>query len=124
MLYSRIMLGHLIGGVAGAAALWYLVASVWASSVRTHNPDLREGAGQIRYGWRCPRCGRMEAPSCRVKKCGGPLVWITRKTKIRCSRCAIGFVAHPLLFRETPRPRKLHCSQCGNTWRNTNWRLD
>jgi transcription elongation factor Elf1 len=118
------MLGYLAGGVTGAVALWYAVASAWAASVRTHNPDLREGAGQIRYGWRCPRCGRLEAPSCQVRKCGGPLVWVSRNTRIRCSRCHRGFVAHPMLFREAPRRRKMHCRQCGWSGRISHWRLD
>ena len=118
------MLGYLIGGAVGVVAFWCVVAAAWASSVRTHNPDLREGAGQILYGWRCPQCGRMEAPSCTVNKCGGPLVWVARNTKIHCSRCHKGFVAHPMLFRETPRPRKMHCRQCGWAGVVADWRLD
>lgn len=115
---------YVLGFVFTGVVLWVVVAMAWASSISQHNPDLREGAGQIRYGWRCPKCGRMEAPSCEVNKCGGPLVWVQRNTKIKCSRCHRNFIAHPLLFRETPRPRTMHCRQCNWSGKIADFRLD
>ncbi len=96
------MIPYVLGGVVAAAGLWYAVASVWASSVAKHNPDLREGAGEIRYGWRCPRCGRVEAPMCKINKCGGPLVWVQRGARIKCARCHRNYVFSPMFFRQTP----------------------
>ena len=115
---------YVLGLAAGSVVVWYGIAMAWASSVAQHSPDLREGVGQVRYGWRCPRCGRVEAPACTVNKCGGPLVWVAKGTKIKCSRCYRNLVAHPMLFREAPRPRSLRCSQCGWSGKITNFKLD
>jgi hypothetical protein len=118
------VLPYVLGGVAAAAGLWYAVASVWASSVSKHNPDLREGAGEIRYGWRCPRCGRVEAPVCKFNNCGGPLVWVQRGARIKCARCHRNYVFSPMLFRQTPGPATRHCRQCGWKGKITNWKVD
>lgn len=104
---------YALAGIALLLLLWYLVGLAWASSISTHKLELREQVVQTRYGWRCPRCGRVEAPSCRVNKCGGPLVWVQRGTRIKCARCHRYLVAHPMLFRQTPRPARRRCRQCG-----------
>lgn len=107
-----------------AILLWYLAGQAWASSVARHEPDLREQALQTRYGWRCPRCGRTQAPFCRVNRCGGPLVWVQQGTRIKCARCHRYLIPHPMLFRQTPRPRRKHCPQCG--WQGVirDWTID
>ncbi len=115
---------YVVAVAAGGLAIWYGLATSWASSVSKHNPDLREGAGQARYGWRCPKCGRVEAPSCTVNRCGGPLVWVAKGTKIKCSRCHRILVAHPMLFRETPRPRTVRCRQCGWSGKMAGFKLE
>jgi len=115
---------YVLGFTAGGLAVWYAIAAAWASSVSKHNPDLREGAGQLRYGWRCPRCGNMEAPACSVNRCGGPLVWVQRNTRIKCARCHRSFVPHPMLFRVTPRARFKHCRKCGWRGKITDFKLD
>jgi hypothetical protein len=104
---------HILGGVIVAAAVvWVLLALGWASSVSRHTPELRDSVIQVRYGWKCPKCGRSHAPSCRVNKCGGPLVWVQRGTSIKCARCHRRFVAHPLLFSQTPKPWLKWCNGC------------
>ncbi len=113
-----------IGIVLGGLALWYLIGQAWASSVAQHNPELREGAGQERYGWRCTRCGAIQAPVCPVKKCGGPLVWVQHNTRIKCARCHFVLIPHPMLFRSLPKPRKVHCRQCGWRGKISDFRID
>jgi len=100
-----------VGGVL--ALLWYLAAAAWASSVARHRPELHEGVQRTRYGWRCPKCGDISAPACKVNNCGGPLVWSQRDTRIKCTRCHRYFIAHPMLFRQIPRPRRTRCRHCG-----------
>ncbi len=100
------------GAVAVVLAGWYAVAMAWASSVAKHQPDLSDAVHQIRYGWKCKRCGRVHAPACSVGKCGGPLVWVQKGTRIKCARCHTYLVAHPMLFRQTPRPRRILCRYC------------
>jgi hypothetical protein len=102
---------YVIGGAAAAVAGWYAVATAWASSVAKHQPDLRDMA-QTRYGWRCTKCGYAHTPTCKAGDCGGPLVWVQQGTRIKCARCHRYFVAHPMLFRQTPRPRRMFCSKC------------
>ncbi len=114
---------YVLAGAALVGALWYLVAMAWASSVSKQSLELREQVIQTRYGWRCPRCGHTEAPSCRVNNCGGPLVWVQRGTRIKCARCHRYFVAHPMLFRQTPRPRRQRCPQCGWVGVVTDWKV-
>jgi len=104
---------YLLAGIGLVVLLWYLAAMAWAASVAKHQPELRDQLVQVRFGWRCPRCGRLEAPSCKVGKCGGPLVWVQRGTRIKCSRCHRYFIPHPMLFRQTPRPGRRRCRQCG-----------
>lgn len=115
---------YLIAGLIIALSIWVAAAVFWASSVAKHNPELRESAGSVRYGWRCPRCSRMEAPSCKVNKCGGALVWVQRGTRIKCSRCHRNYVASPLLFRQVPGPKRMTCRQCGWSGTITDWRVD
>ncbi len=114
---------YVLAGVALAGLLWYGLATAWASSVAKQSMELREQVVQVRYGWRCPRCGHVEAPSCKVNNCGGPLVWVQRGTRIKCARCHRYFIPHPMLFRQTPRPRRMRCPQCG--WRGvvTDWKV-
>ena len=115
---------YVIGGIVGAAAVvWALVALAWASSVSRHTPELRESIRQIRYGWKCPKCGRIHAPICKVNKCGGPLVWVQRGASIKCSRCHRRFIPHPFLFKLTPRPRRMWCSSCKSIGLITDWKL-
>jgi len=117
-------LGYYVGGALGALLLlWYTVAMAWASSVARHQPELRESAQQVRYGWRCPRCGRTYSPSCKVDKCGGPLVWVQRGTRIKCARCHRCFIAHPMLFRQTPRARRMWCRQCNWVGVVKDWKI-
>jgi transcription elongation factor Elf1 len=113
-------LGVLIGVLL---LLWYLVAAAWASSVARHNPELHEGVQRSRYGWRCPQCGTMTAPSCTVNKCGGPLVWVQRETRIKCSRCHRYLIAHPMLFQQVPRPGRARCRQCGWSGLIKEWKI-
>jgi transcription elongation factor Elf1 len=116
----------LIGLGVGAAVLlvlWFLVAGVWASSVAQHKPELHEGVQRSRYGWRCPQCGHMAAPSCKVNKCGGPLVWVQRETRIKCARCHRYLIAHPMLFQQIPRPGRARCRQCGWSGRIKEWKI-
>lgn len=103
--------------------VWYLVGKAWAASVAKHRPVLHESAQQVRYGWRCPKCGHTEAPSCRVNNCGGPLVWVQRQTRIKCARCHRYLIAHPMLFRQTPRPRRVRCRQCRRWGLVRDWKL-
>ena len=115
---------YVVGGtLAGTLVLWYALGAVWAASVAKHEPTLRASAGQARYGWRCPRCGRTEAPQCRVDDCGGALVWVQHNTRIKCSRCHRYFIPHPMLFRQTPRPRRVRCRGCGWIGVMRQWRL-
>lgn len=117
-------MGYYVGGALGAALLlWYAAATAWASSVARHQPELRESARQVRYGWRCPRCGRTHTPSCKADKCGGPLVWVQRGTRIKCARCHRYFIAHPMLFRQAPRPRPMWCRQCMWVGVVRSWRI-
>jgi DNA-directed RNA polymerase subunit RPC12/RpoP len=101
-----------LGLVLVAAVLWIVLGVAWASSVASHMPELRDGAQQVRYGWRCPRCGKTHTPNCKASNCGGPLVWVQRETTIKCARCHRRFIPHPLLFRRTPRSRHMWCSGC------------
>lgn len=115
---------YLVGGLVGAAAvLWILLALAWASSVARHTPELRDSVQQVRYGWKCPRCGRTHTPVCRVSKCGGPLVWVQRSTTIKCARCHRRFIAHPFLFRRTPRARRMWCRACNAISLITDWKV-
>jgi DNA-directed RNA polymerase subunit RPC12/RpoP len=108
------MLGYVVGGViAGVLLLWYGVAKAWSSSVALHQPELHEGSQRLRFGWCCPRCAHTTAPACKVVQCGGPLVWVQQGTRIKCVRCHRYFIAHPMLFRQTPRPRHVRCRRCG-----------
>ena len=95
-----------------AAALWIVVGLSWAASVARHTPELRESTQQVRYGWRCPKCGKTHSPTCKADRCGGPLVWVQKGASIKCARCHRRFIAHPLLFRRTPRSRPMWCSGC------------
>lgn len=118
------MLASIIVGVVALVLLaWYGVASAWASSVARHQPELHETVQGRRYGWRCPKCGHVEAPVCRVGNCGGPLVWVQRQTRIKCARCHRYFIPHPMLFRQTPRPRYARCRQCGWIGIVRDWKL-
>lgn len=103
--------------------IWYALGMAWASSVSLHRPELHESVQQTRFGWRCPKCGHTEAPACRVRNCGGPLVWVQRGTRIKCARCHRYFIPHPMLFRQTPRPRRVRCPQC--SWKGViaDWRV-
>ena len=104
---------HVLAGAAGVLLiLWYALAMAWSSSVAKHRPELHGTVQRTRYGWKCPRCGRVHVPACKVNKCGGPLVWVQRETRIKCTRCYRHFVAHPMLFRQLPRPRPMWCRQC------------
>jgi len=115
---------YVIGGIVGAAVvLWGLVSLAWASSAARHTPELRESIRQIRYGWKCPKCGRVHAPNCKVNKCGGPLVWVQRGASIKCARCHRRFIPHPFLFRLTPRPRRMWCNACKSIRLITDWKL-
>lgn len=115
---------YIVLGIALAVVtLWVLLALAWASSVARHTPELRDSVRQIRYGWNCPKCGRTHAPSCRINNCGGPLVWVQRGTSIKCARCHRRFIPHPLLFRLTPRPRRMWCGSCKSVSLVTNWKL-
>jgi len=135
---------YLLAGIGLVVLLWYLVAMAWAASVAKHEPELRDQMVQVRFGWRCPRCGRLEAPSCRVRvgaaaegrapepgrapvgkvsKCGGPLVWVQRATRIKCARCHRYFIAQPMLFRQTPRPGRRRCHQCGWSGVVKDWKV-
>ena len=116
-------MSYLLAGAAVAVVGWYAVARMWAASVAKHRPELHEGVQRYRYGWRCPQCGNMEAPACKVNNCGGPLVWVQRNARIKCSRCHRYFIPHPMLFRQTPRPRRVRCRKCG--WRGVvkDWRI-
>ena len=119
-----VVLGYLIGGGVGLALLlWYGAAMVWAASVSTHQPELHESVQGARYGWKCPRCGRTQAPACKVKRCGGPLVWVQRGSRIKCARCHRQLVAHPMLFRRTPRPRRMWCSRCRRLVVVRDWKI-
>jgi DNA-directed RNA polymerase subunit RPC12/RpoP len=111
-----------LGGAVGLALLWYALAMAWASSVSKHQPQLHESV-QRRYGWRCARCGRVSAPSCRVGNCGGPLVWVQRETRIKCARCHRYFIAHPMLFRQRPRARRMWCRQCKSVVLVKDWKI-
>jgi len=102
---------------------WYLIATLWAASVAKHRPELHEAVQRSRYGWRCSQCGHMEAPACKVNNCGGPLVWVQKETRIKCSRCHRYFIPHPMLFRQTPRPRRVRCRQCGRKGLVREWKI-
>lgn len=117
------MLIALVVAVGLLLLLWYLVAIAWASSVAKHRPELHEGVQRSRYGWRCRQCGNMTAPACGVNKCGGPLVWVQRETRIKCARCHRYMIAHPMLFRQTPRPRRERCRQCGWAGLIKEWKI-
>ncbi len=115
---------YIVGGViAGGVLLWVVLALGWASSVARHNPELRDSVQQVRYGWKCPKCGRVHTPSCKVGKCGGALVWVQRGTSIKCARCHRRFIPHPLLFSLTPRPRPMWCGACKSISLITNWKV-
>jgi hypothetical protein len=121
---ARAVLIYVIGGVVGAVLLgWYAVATAWASSVAKHQPDLGGSAPQVRYGWCCARCSRVHVPVCKASKCGGPLVWVQRGTRIKCARCHRYFIAHPMLFRQTPRPRRMWCRYCKTTGVVRDWKV-
>ena len=116
---------YLVFGAAGLALIvWYLLATTWAASVAKHQPDLRESVQQTRYGWKCPRCGRTYAPLCKVGNCRGPLVWVQGETRIKCARCHRYFVSHPMLFRQTPRPRRVWCARCRSLVLVREWKID
>jgi len=118
------VLCYLVGGAVGLALLvWYGVATLWAASISTHRPELHESVQGARYGWRCPRCGRVYAPACKVNRCGGPLVWVQRETRIKCARCHRYFIAHPMLFRQAPRPRPMLCRQCRWAGMVRDWKI-
>jgi DNA-directed RNA polymerase subunit RPC12/RpoP len=102
---------------------WYLVAQAWAASVAKHRPELHEAIQRSRYGWRCPNCGQVEAPACQVNNCGGPLVWVQGETRIKCSRCHRYLIPHPMLFRQTPRPRRRRCPRCGWRGKVREWKV-
>ena len=104
--------------------IWVVAAMFWASSIARHNPELREGAGQKRYGWRCPRCRNVDAPACRENNCGGALVWVQRDTRVKCARCHRNFIANPFLFRQNPGAKYMRCRKCGWTGKVTNWNLE
>ena len=107
-------MGYVVGGsIVLLLLVWYLVATAWASSVAVQRQELHGTAQRTRFGWRCPRCGHTEAPACKAANCGGPLVWVQQGTRIKCARCHRYFIAHPMLFRQTPRPRRVRCRQCG-----------
>jgi DNA-directed RNA polymerase subunit RPC12/RpoP len=113
---------YVVGGIIGGAALlWTLAALAWSSSVARHDPELRASTRQVRYGWRCPKCGQNHTPTCKVGKCRGPLVWVQRETTIKCARCHRRFIPHPFLFRMTPRPRRMFCTSCRSLSLITNW---
>ncbi len=115
---------YVAGGAVGLALLlWYALGAAWAASIAKHRPELRDTVQQVRYGWKCPRCGRAYAPVCKVGKCGGPLVWVQGATRIKCARCHRYFVAHPMLFRQVPRPRRVWCRQCRSLVLVSNWKL-
>jgi len=113
----------LLAVVVVMAAVWLLLALGWASSVARHTPELRDSAQQIRYGWRCPRCGKTHTPNCKVNNCGGPLVWVQRGTSIKCARCHRRFIAHPLLFRLTPCARPMWCNGCKKVSLIRDWKI-
>lgn len=117
------MIYYALAALGVVILVWYLVGQAWASSIAQHEPDLREQAVQTRYGWRCPRCGRTEAPSCTIHRCGGPLVWVQRGSRIKCARCHRRFIPHPMFFRQTPLPRRKRCAQCGWTGVVKDWTL-
>ncbi len=118
------MLTYVVSGAVGLAlVLWYAAAMTWAASVSKHRPELRDTVQRTRYGWKCPRCGRTHAPSCRVKGCGGPLVWVQHETRIKCARCHRYLIAHPMLFRQTPRPRRVWCAQCKSLVLIRDWKI-
>ncbi len=112
-----------LGLVLAAALLWVLLALSWASSVARHTPELREAPQQVRYGWRCPQCGKTYTPTCKVNKCGGALVWVQKGTTIKCARCHRRFIAHPFLFKTTPRPRRMWCGACKKIGLITEWKV-
>jgi hypothetical protein len=112
---------YVLAALGVVTLAWYLLGQAWASSIARHQPDLREQAVQTRYGWRCPRCGRTEAPSCTINRCGGPLVWVQRGSRIKCARCHRYFIPHPMLFRQKPLPRRKRCAQCGWTGVVKDW---
>ena len=103
---------YVVGGAAGALVTWYAVASAWAASIAKHRPELRQTVLQVRYGWQCGRCGHTHTPVCKAGNCGGPLVWVQNGTRIKCARCHRYFIPHPMLFRQTPRPRRMLCTRC------------
>lgn len=111
------------GLVIFAAVVWILLALSWAASVARHKPDLHNSGTQVRYGWKCPRCGKTHAPTCKAGNCGGPLVWVQRESSIKCARCHRRFIAHPLLFRRTPRTRIRWCDGCRSLSVISNWKL-
>jgi len=113
----------LLAVVVAVAVLWVLLALGWASSVARHTPELRDSAQQIRYGWRCPRCGKTHTPNCKANNCGGPLVWVQRGTTIKCARCHRRFIAHPLLFSLAPRPRPMWCNGCKKISLIRDWKI-
>jgi len=92
--------------------LWYLISHFWADSVSHHQQILHDSVNQRRYGWRCPRCGKIAAPLCGREGCRGPLVWAGEQRRIICNRCGRHFIAHPWLFRETPIAWPGHCREC------------
>jgi uncharacterized CHY-type Zn-finger protein len=106
-----------------AAVLWIVLALGWASSVARHSPELRDSVQQIRYGWRCPRCGKTYTPGCKINKCGGPLVWVQRATTIKCARCHRRFIPHPFLFKLTPRARRMWCGGCRKISVIRDWKI-
>ncbi|GEM_PF-3512786 len=102
-----------LAGAGLALLAWYGIGAAWASSVARHQPELRDSVQGGRYGWRCPRCGSVQAPACRVRGCGGPLVWVQRGTRVMCTRCHRNLVAHPMLFRQAPTAWPARCRRCG-----------
>jgi hypothetical protein len=111
------------GMLAGLVLLWALAGLAWSSSVARHSPELRESTLQVRYGWKCPKCGRTHTPTCKSGNCGGPLVWVQRHSTIKCGRCHRRFIPHPFLFRTVPRPRRMFCSSCRSLNVITHWQV-
>jgi len=115
---------YILGGVAAVLLVgWVLLALAWTSSVSQHTPELRETAQQVRYGWKCPKCGRAHAPTCKINKCGGPLVWVQRGKTIKCARCHRRLVPHPFLFSLVPKPRLMWCGSCRRVSLIREWKV-
>jgi DNA-directed RNA polymerase subunit RPC12/RpoP len=103
--------------------LWWALSRFWASSIQRFEPLLHDSALRTRYGWRCPRCRTTHAPDCPVPGCGGALFWVQNDTRIKCARCHRYLIAHPWLFSQLPRPRRVACRQCRWSGRVSNWKI-